>query len=55
MTPSEAEALDAALGPWWTLPPRQARKAESEALRGRRPERVEPPGHEDHVHRSKSA
>lgn len=39
MASIEAEALDAALGPWWTLPPRKARKAESEALRGCRPER----------------
>jgi hypothetical protein len=43
MTANEAEALDAALGPWWTLPPRKARKAESEALRGHRQAKGEPP------------
>ncbi|WP_138418473.1 helicase associated domain-containing protein [Sinomonas gamaensis] len=43
MTANEAEALDAALGPWWTLPPRKARKAESEALRGHRKAPGEPP------------
>lgn len=38
----EAESLEAALGPWWTLPPRKARRAESEALR-HRPRSIQAP------------